>query len=115
MAYPERLMVDDATLLRALRAAVATGEPVCVDAGAGSVVSPDPCPLPRCDRRRGAASREEGWANFTEIPGGLPGVETRAGLAYQGVRDGTLSVERWVEAVARAPARVFAVAHRKGA
>jgi dihydropyrimidinase len=82
--------------------------------GAVSVVSTDHCPFTRRDRRRGTAAREGGWANFAEIPGGLPGVETRVALVYQGVRDGTLSVERWVEAVAGAPARVFGLAHRKG-
>jgi dihydropyrimidinase len=82
--------------------------------GAVSVVSTDHCPFTRRDRRRGTAGREEGWASFAEIPGGLPGVETRVALAYQGVPDGTLSVERWVDAVAGAPARLFGLSHRKG-
>jgi dihydropyrimidinase len=36
-------------------------------------------------------------------------------LLYQGVRTGRLSLERWVDATATAPARLFGLAHRKGA
>ena len=49
------------------------------------------------------------------VPGGLPGVETRLSLAYQGVRQGWLTPESWVAAVAGTPARIFGLAHCKGA
>ena len=78
------------------------------------VVSTDHCPFTPADRRHGTIARAGGWRNFTEIPGGLPGVETRLSLAYQGVRDGRLSLERWVEATAVAPARMFGLWGRKG-
>src|SRR5439155_8381185 len=78
------------------------------------VIATDHCPFTREDRRRGTAGREEGWSNFTEIPGGLPGVETRLGLAYQGVREGRFSPARWVEAVSTTAADIFGLRHRKG-
>ncbi len=77
-------------------------------------ISTDHCPFTRRDRRRGVKGGPEGWANFTDIPGGLPGVETRVGLAYQGVREGRISVEQWVSSVVTAPARLFGLADRKG-
>ncbi len=78
------------------------------------VVATDHCPFTRRDRARGVADREEGWADFTQIPGGLPGVETRVGLLFQGVREGQLTLERWVDAVAGAPARLFGLGGTKG-
>jgi dihydropyrimidinase len=77
------------------------------------VVATDHCPFTMADRRRGTGGR--GWANFTQIPGGLSGVETRLSLTYQGVRDGRLSIERWVDASSGAPARLFGLDQRKGA
>ncbi|MGH2573541.1 MAG: dihydropyrimidinase [Actinomycetota bacterium] len=82
--------------------------------GSIDVLSSDHCPFTISDRRRGTASHEGGWADFTEIPAGLPGVETRLSLAYQGVRDGRIALERWVDAISSAPARLFGLAHRKG-
>lgn len=81
----------------------------------GSVenVATDHCPFTTADRRRGTTGN--GWANFTQIPGGLPGVETRVSLVYQGVREGRISLERWVDAIAGSPARLFGLASRKGA
>jgi len=78
-------------------------------------VSTDHCPFTREDRRRGVHADPGGWANFTQIPGGLPGIETRVALLYAGVRDGALSLERWVDLIAAAPARLFGLAGRKGA
>jgi dihydropyrimidinase len=83
--------------------------------GTIEVVSTDHCPFTKADRRHGTADREGGWARFTEIPGGLPGVETRVSLAYQGVVDGRLTLVRWVDAVAGAPARLFGLDGSKGA
>jgi dihydropyrimidinase len=79
------------------------------------VIATDHCPFTRRARRRGIAGRIEGPRDFTEIPGGLPGVETRLSLAYQGVRQGWLTPESWVAAVAGTPARIFGLAHCKGA
>jgi dihydropyrimidinase len=82
--------------------------------GSIDVVSSDHCPFTTADRKRGTASHEGGWADFTEIPAGLPGVETRVSLVYQGVRRGLIPLERWVDAVSGAPARLFGLGHRKG-
>lgn len=82
--------------------------------GALQAVSTDHCPFTQADRHRGTRAREDGWRDFTEIPGGLPGVETRLSLVYQGVRDGRLSVERWVETCSTGPARLFGLSHVKG-
>jgi dihydropyrimidinase len=86
-----------------------------VGSGDVAVISTDHCPFTPADRRHGTAARPGGWRNFTEIPGGLPGVETRLSLAYQGVRSGRLGLERWVDATAVSPARLFGLAARKGA
>jgi dihydropyrimidinase len=83
--------------------------------GTIEVVSTDHCPFTKADRRRGTADREGGWERFTEIPGGLPGVETRLSLAYQGVVHGRWTLERWVDAVSGAPARLFGLDGSKGA
>jgi dihydropyrimidinase len=76
------------------------------------VVATDHCPFTTADRRRGTGG--EGWADFTQIPGGLSGVETRLSLVYQGVVSGRLSLERWVEVTSGAPARLFGLDGVKG-
>jgi dihydropyrimidinase len=80
--------------------------------GGLQAVSTDHCPFTRADRRRGTGGG--GVEDFTQVPGGLPGLETRVPLLYQGVREGRLSLERWVELIAAAPARLFGLSHRKG-
>jgi dihydropyrimidinase len=77
-------------------------------------VATDHCPFTVDDRRRGTAGRDEGFADFTEIPGGLPGVETRMTLVWQGVRAGRISAADWVRLCAEAPARLFGLFPRKG-
>jgi dihydropyrimidinase len=81
--------------------------------GAVKIVSTDHCSFTKADRRKGVTG--EGWSNFTQIPGGLPGVETRLSLIHQGVVDGKLSLERWVDACVVQPARLFGLHDRKGA
>lgn len=82
--------------------------------GSIQVVATDHCPFTLADRHRGVRGHARGWRDFTEIPGGLPGVETRLSLLYQGVRSGALSLERWIAVAAGAPARLFGLAHVKG-
>ena len=56
-----------------------------------------------------------GRESFTEIPNGLPGIETRLALLHTfGVREGRLSLQRWVEVCCAAPARTFGLYPRKG-
>lgn len=76
------------------------------------VVATDHCPFTMDDRRRGTGGT--GWADFTEIPGGLSGVETRLSLVYQGVLSGQLSLEQWVDSTSGAPARLFGLDGAKG-
>ena len=77
-------------------------------------VATDHCPWWMHDRRQGLASRPEGWRDFTEIPGGLPGIETRLALVWAGVVDGRLRAADWVRLCAEAPARSFGLWPRKG-
>ncbi len=81
--------------------------------GAVEVVATDHCPFTTADRARGVLGGDR-WSTFAQIPGGLPGVETRLSLLYQGVRQERLSLERWVELTSGSPARLFGLAHRKG-
>jgi dihydropyrimidinase len=66
-----------------------------------SVVSTDHCPF--CFKEQ----KELGAEDFSKIPNGLPGVEHRIDLTYQGVVAGEITLPRWVEVNATTPARVF--------
>jgi dihydropyrimidinase len=58
--------------------------------------------------------KDLGVGNFAKIPNGLPSVEDRFTLLFQGVREGRISVNRFVDLVATAPARMFGLYPRKG-
>jgi dihydropyrimidinase len=73
-----------------------------------SVVSTDHCPF--CFK----GQKELGLGDFTKIPNGLPVVEHRMDLIYQGVVRGELTKERWVEITATTPARLFGLYPKKG-
>lgn len=77
-------------------------------------VATDHCPFWRADRRAGVEGRAGGASDFTEIPGGLPGIETRLALVWQGVRDGRLTPADWVRLCAEAPSRTFGLWPAKG-
>jgi dihydropyrimidinase len=56
-----------------------------------------------------------GEGNFTLIPNGLPGVEERLNVMYQGgVVEGRLSINRWVELCCTNPAKMFGMYPKKG-
>jgi len=80
--------------------------------GTVHTVATDHCPFEQADRRRGTAGR--GIELFTEIPGGLPGIETRMALVWEGVRAGRIGVADWVRLCAEAPARTFGLWPTKG-
>jgi dihydropyrimidinase len=80
--------------------------------GALQVVATDHCPFTKRDRAAGVSGR--GWTDFTEIPGGLPGVETRLSLIYQKVLEGRLTLEQWVDRCSTAPAKLFGLYPSKG-
>jgi dihydropyrimidinase len=73
-----------------------------------AVVSTDHCPFCFKDQK------ELGLGDFSKIPNGIGGVEHRVDLLYQGVVDGHLTLERWVETIATTPARMFGLYPRKG-
>jgi dihydropyrimidinase len=58
--------------------------------------------------------KDLGQGNFAKIPNGLPSVEDRFTLLYQGVEDGRIGLNRFVELVATAPAKMFGLYPRKG-
>jgi dihydropyrimidinase len=58
--------------------------------------------------------KDLGKGNFAKIPNGLPSVEDRVTLIYQGVKEGRMSPSRWVDLVATSPARMFGLYPRKG-
>ncbi len=73
------------------------------------VISTDHCPF------RFADQKTLGLGDFTKIPNGGPGVENRMQLAYHhGVNEGRMSLERFVEVTAEAPAKIFGMYPRKG-
>ena len=77
-------------------------------AGTIQTVGTDHCPFTREQKARG---RDD----FTLIPNGLPGIETRVGLLYHyGVGQGRLSLSDWVRLTATNPARLFGLYPRKG-
>jgi dihydropyrimidinase len=77
-------------------------------------VATDHCPFTVADRHAGTRGRPEGYADFTEVPGGLPGVETRMALVWRGVTAGRITAEDWVRLCAEAPARTFGLWPAKG-
>jgi dihydropyrimidinase len=73
------------------------------------VVSTDHCPFCFADQKT------LGKDDFTKIPNGGPGIENRMQLIYHyGVNSGKLSLNRFVETVSTAPARIFGLYPKKG-
>jgi len=66
-----------------------------------AIISTDHCPFCMKDQK------EMGIGNFAAIPNGIGGVEHRMELIYQGVVNGEISLERWVETCSITPARMF--------
>jgi dihydropyrimidinase len=72
------------------------------------VVATDHCPFCMKDQK------ELGRGDFSKIPNGMPGVETRLHLLWEGVRDGRISMNRFVEITSTAPAKIFGMYGKKG-
>ena len=73
------------------------------------VVSTDHCPF--CFKDQKVLGRDD----FTKIPNGGPGVENRLQVIYHhGVNKGRITLERFVEITATAPARIFGMYPKKG-
>jgi dihydropyrimidinase len=72
-------------------------------------ISTDHCPF--CMKEQ----KVLGEHDFSKIPNGAPGIETRMSLVYDGgVRTGRISLNRWVELTSTSPARIFGLFPRKG-
>ncbi|WP_211440374.1 dihydropyrimidinase [Corynebacterium glutamicum] len=72
------------------------------------MVATDHCPF--CFK----GQKEMGVGDFSKIPNGIGSVEHRMDLMYQGVVNGQISLERWVEITSTTPARMFGLYGRKG-
>ncbi len=104
MSPPLRSEEDQEALWRAL----ATGHL--------AVVSTDHCPFNFSAKTKGLEhSKELGLDSFTKIPNGAPGIETRIAMVYDGgVRQGRIGLNRFVELMATAPAKLFGLFPAKG-
>jgi dihydropyrimidinase len=59
--------------------------------------------------------KDLGTDSFAKIPNGMPGIETRMYLLWDGgVRQGRISMNRFVEITSTAPAKIFGLYPRKG-
>jgi dihydropyrimidinase len=72
------------------------------------VVATDHCPFCMKDQK------ELGRGDFSKIPNGMPGVETRLHLLWEGVAQGRLTMNRFVEITSTAPAKIFGMYGKKG-
>ena len=73
-----------------------------------SVVATDHCPFCMKDQK------ELGRGDFSKIPNGMPGVETRLHLLWEGVTQKKISMNRFVEITSTAPAKIFGMYGKKG-
>jgi len=71
-------------------------------------VATDHCPFCMKDQK------ELGRNDFSKIPNGMPGVETRLHLLYEGVTQNKISMNRFVEITSTAPAKIFGMYGKKG-
>ena len=72
-------------------------------------ISTDHCPF--CMKEQKTLGRDD----FSKIPNGAPGIETRMSLVYDGgVRSGRISLNRFVELTSTSPAKIFGLFPRKG-
>ncbi len=72
-------------------------------------VSTDHCPF--CMKEQKVLGQDD----FSKIPNGAPGIETRMSLVYDGgVRAGKISLNRFVELTSTSPAKIFGLFPRKG-
>jgi dihydropyrimidinase len=73
------------------------------------VIATDHCPYRMRDQK------VLGKNDFSKIPNGAPGIETRISLMFDGgVRAERISLTRFVDVVSTAPAKIFGLYPRKG-
>jgi dihydropyrimidinase len=72
-------------------------------------ISTDHCPF--CMKEQ----KTLGKGDFSKIPNGAPGIETRMSLVYDGgVKTGRISLNRFVELTSTSPAKIFGMFPKKG-
>src|SRR3989440_3957414 len=72
-------------------------------------ISTDHCPF--CMKEQKVLGKDD----FSKIPNGAPGIETRMSLVYDGgVRTGRISLNRFVELTSTSPAKIFGLFPKKG-
>ncbi len=72
-------------------------------------VATDHCPFCMKDEK------QLGKDDFSKIPNGAPGIETRMSLMYDGgVMEGRITLERFVEITSTSPAKIFGLYPKKG-
>ena len=82
--------------------------------GALDVVATDHCPFTYEDVYGVKMSKQLGTEGFHKVPNGGPGIEERMAVLFGGMRDRGLSVNRFVDVTATAPAKLFGMYPRKG-
>ena len=80
------------------------------------VISTDHCPFCFAEQPYGLKfSKEQGIDDFSKIPNGAPGLETRLPLIFDGgVHDKGMSLNRFVELTSTTPAKLFGMFPKKG-
>ncbi|AMH43849.1 MULTISPECIES: dihydropyrimidinase [Burkholderiaceae] len=80
------------------------------------LISTDHCPYCMKEGHLGRVNQKPfGADDFSKIPNGVPGVETRMTVVYNGgVRPGRISLNRFVELMSTAPAKLFGLFPKKG-
>ncbi|TMD60915.1 MAG: dihydropyrimidinase [Chloroflexi bacterium] len=80
------------------------------------VVSTDHCPFCMTEGYQGLPKQKQlGVGDFSKIPNGAPGVETRMVLLYDGgVLGERITLNRWIELTSTTPAKLFGMFPRKG-
>ena len=70
------------------------------------LITTDHCPFTQADKARGLD-------DFSQIPGGVPGIEMRFPAIYsRGVRGGLLTLNQWVDLCCTTPARLVGLDHK---
>jgi dihydropyrimidinase len=79
------------------------------------VVSTDHCPFCFEDHPELGRQKRLGEEDFSKIPNGMPGVEPRMEVLYEGgVNQGRIGLNRFVEMMATTPAKMFGMYPKKG-
>ena len=79
------------------------------------VVSTDHCPFCFNDHPELGRQKRLGEEDFSKIPNGMPGVEPRMEVLFDGgVNEGRIGVNRFVEITATTPAKMFGLYPQKG-